>query len=204
MRGIVYIFGLVLCTSFAFQSNPYEGIYEYKSNNFYERIELGKDFRFKYNYHFHSVAYSLQGNYRIKGDSLILDSNPQRDKIIVKEHKKGNKNKTRFCVKDKLGESFNYTLYAINTQDDTITLSNQWSKSKLIDEKIESFYIVDSKGLRTPSYEIKGTRTNSFEVQMETTRVMDNEVWQITGNSISLKGMNGKNQSYKLEKIKKE
>ena len=203
MRRIIHIFVLVLCTSFTIQSNLYEGTYKYKSDKFFERIKLDKDFRFKYDYRLHSISYSLEGNYRVKGDSLILDSSPQRDKVIVKERKKGNKNNIKFCVIDKLGESFNYTLYAINKVNDTITLSNQWSSSKLKDIKIESFYIVDSKGLRTPLYNIKGKRTNYFEVQMETIRVLDNEVWQITGNSIKPRGMNGKNQSYKLDKVKK-
>lgn len=201
MRRIIYIFVLTLCTSFTIQSNLYEGIYEYKSDKFYERIELDKDFRFKYDFRLHSINYSLEGNYRVKGDSLILDSNPQRDKVIVKERKKGKKNNIRFCVKDKLGESFNYTLYVINKLNDTIALSNQWSNSKLKDKKIESFYIVDSKGLRTPLYKIKGTQTNYFEVQMETIRVLDNEVWQIRDSSILPKGMNGKNQTYVLNKI---
>ena len=59
-------------------------IHSYKSDRFYERITLGKDFKFKYDFHWHNISYSLNGNYRVKGDSLILDSNPQRDKLIVK------------------------------------------------------------------------------------------------------------------------
>lgn len=204
MKKIIYIFALILCTSFTVQSNLYEGIYEYKSDEFYERIELDKDFRFKYNFRFHSISFSLEGNYRVKGDSLILDSNPQRDKLIVIERKRGNINNVKFCVKDKSGESFNYTLYAIDKDNDTIALSNQWSTSKLKDKKIDSFYIVDSKGLRTPLYKIKGTKTNYFDVQMETIRVLDNEIWQIHGNSISPKGMNGENQDYVLIKTNTE
>lgn len=203
MRGIIYIFVLVLFTSFTIQTNQYEGIYEYKSDNFYERIELDENFKFNYDYRLNSITYSLKGDYRIKGDSLILDSNPQRDKVIVKERKKGNEKNVRFCVKNKFGESFNYTLYAINKDGDTITLLNQWRKSKLKDEKIESFYIVDSKGLRTPWYEIKSTRTNYYEIQMEAIRVLDNEVWNISRNSIIPRGMNGETQSYKLDKVKK-
>lgn len=203
MRGIIYIFVLMLFTSFTIQTNQYEGIYEYKSDNFYERIELDKNFKFNYDYRLNSITDSLKGDYRIKGESLILDSNPQRDKVIVKERKKGNEKNVRFCVKNKFGESFNYTLYAINKDGDTITLLNQWRKSKLKDEKIESFYIVDSKGLRTPLYEINSTRTNYYEIQMEAIRVLDNEVWNLSRNSIIPRGMNGETQSYKLDKVKK-
>jgi len=200
MKKVLCILTVILLTSFTIQLKTHEGVYEYKADKFYESIELGKDFNFKYEYHFHSLSYSLEGDYSIKGDSLILDSNPQRDKIIVREYKKGNKNNVRFCVTDKLGTPINYTLYAINKENDTITLSNQWHKSKLKNKELESFYIIDSKGLKTPLYNIEGEKTNYFEVQMETVRVLDNEVWKIKDNSILPKGMNSKNQNYFLNK----
>lgn len=201
MKKIIYLFVLLLCTSYMNQSDFNEGIYEYKSGMLYERMELNKDFHFKYDYHFHFISFSLEGNYRIKGDSLILDSSPQRDKVIVREYRKGSNNKLTFNVKDKLGASFNYFLFLISKDNDTITLSNQWSESKLRNKKIESFYIVDSKGLRTPLYKIKGAHTNFFEIQMEPIRVLDNEVWRIQNYSIFPKGMNGENQNYVLNKI---
>lgn len=194
------IFILIICLSFTKQSKLNEGIYEYKTENFYESIELNENYKFKYNYRQNPISYSIEGNYKIKGNNLILDSSPQKDKIIVRESKKGNKKKFRFCVTDKLGIPFNYTLYAIRKSNDTITLKNQWEKSKIKDIAIKSFYIVDSKGLKTPTYHIEGTKTNYFEVMMETKRVMDNEVWKIKGEIITPIGINGKYQSYKLKK----
>ena len=202
MKKVKYILILILFTSFTIQSSFYDGIYEYKSDRFYERITLGKDFKFKYDFHWHNISYSLNGNYIVKGDSLILDSNPQRDKLIVRESKKGNANNLKFCINDKLGEHFNYSLHLINKNKDTLNLCNQWKSSKIKGKKIESFYITDSKGLKTPLYPIKGIRTNYFEIQMETIRVFDNEVWKMNSKSIRPKGMDGENQDYKLEKTK--
>lgn len=201
MRGILLIFILITCLSFKIKSNLHEGVYEYKSGNFYESIELKANYKFEYNYRLNPISYSLEGNYRIKGDSLILNSSPQRDKIIVRESKKGNKKNFRFCVVDKLGVPFNYTLYAITKENDTITLTNQWKNSKIKNIPIRSFYIVDSKGLKTPTYLIQGTNTNHFEIIMETKRVMDNEIWKIKDNIITPIGMNGEYQPYSLKKI---
>lgn len=200
MKTVLSIFLLIISISFTVQSKLYEGIYEYKTDTFYESIELNTDYKFKYNYRLHSINYGLEGNYRVKGNSLILDSSPQKDKIIVRESKKGNKNNVRFCITDKLGTPFNYTLYVIDKENDTITLKNQWESSKLKNRTIKSFYIVDSKGLETPLYQIQGTKTNYFKVQMETKRVLDNEVWKITEKTITPRGNNGKYQSYVLKK----
>lgn len=201
MRGIILILVLITCLSFKVQSNLNEGVYEYKSGNFYESIKLNANYKFEYSYRLNPISYSLEGNYRIKGDSLILDSSPQRDKIIVRESKKGNKRNFRFCVADKLGVPFNYTLYAITKENDTITLANQWENSKIKNTAIRSFYIVDSKGLKTPTYLIQGTNTNHFEIIMETKRVMDNEVWKIKEDIITPIGNNGEYQPYTLKKV---
>jgi hypothetical protein len=186
--------------SFSIPQKIQEGIYEYKSGFFYEKIELKKNFKFKYEYHTEFIQSNLVGNYRIKGDSLILDSSPQRDKIIVKESLKGNLNRVRFSVTDKKGVPMNYHLYIITKSNDTIILKDQFIKSKLKCGDLKSFYIFDTKGLKSPTYDVVGLRTNYFEVQFETNRVLDNEIWVIDNNRIYPKGLNGEKQNYCLTK----
>lgn len=201
MRIISYISLFIIFTYSLVSLKFSEGIYEYKRKGFYESINLYDGYKFKYNYRSNFISFTTRGNYRIIGDSLILDSHPQKNKIIVREQRKGKKNKLRFQVTDKLGKPIHYTLFIISKEKDTVVLPNQWNSSKCNNKEILSFYIIDSKGLKTPMYYPKGTRTNYFEVQMETDRVFENEVWKIMDDKIFTKGMDGQNQSYFLERI---
>jgi len=200
MKRIVITLISILLLSFSFLAKNKKGIYEYNGEFFNEKIELGKDFKFKHEYRTEFLQMSLEGNYRIKGDSLILDSSPQRDKILVKERSKGKLNTHRFRVVDKTGYPINYQLYLITKNHDTITLKNQYIESKLTIKDLKSFYIYDTKGLKSPTYNVVGLRTNYFEIQFETNRVLDNEVWRIKDNQISPLGMSGEKQNYFLTK----
>ena len=198
-RILISIIGILLL-SFSVPKNNQEGIYEYKTRYFNEKIELGIDYKFQYEYRKEFIQFNIDGNYRIKGDSLILDSSPQRDKIIVKESSKGNLKTIRFKVTDKIGSPLNYKLSLITRDNDTITLINQYFESKLKIKNLKSFYIYDTKGLKSPTYDIVGLRTNYFEIQFETKRVFDNEVWKIKNDKITPKGLNGEIQKYFLTK----
>lgn len=196
---IIFTWLLAICSP---EKNNFHGVYELKTNRFYENIKLMPNNEFSYKYNVHFINYTLEGNYFVKGDSLILNSNPHRDKVIVRETKMGRKNITTFKVTDKQGIPFNYTLYCVARNNDTIVLKNQNNNSKVKDKEIIEFYIVDTKGLKTPSYIIKGERTNCFGIQMETKRSFDNEVWQIKDNTVLPRGMDSEYQDYVLNRVK--
>jgi hypothetical protein len=199
MRATFYIF-IVLIFSSLINKENYLGKYLYKSKNYYESIDLKNNKQFIYNYKNEFISYEIKGNYKINSDSLILDSNPQRDKIIVKEKNSGNKNSNLIIVKDKDGNTLTYHIYLILLDDKVICLKDQWEKSKIKNQTIKGFYIVDTKGLKSPTYLKKGKFSNYFEVQFETKRVFENETWHLEKDKIKPIGMDGEYQNYYLEK----
>lgn len=176
------------------------GKYLYKNDRYYESIELKEDNKFIYFSKQEFINYEIRGNYNSRGDSLVLDSSPQRDKIIVQESKKGSQKCNVIVVTDKMGVNIQYSLFLILDDNKEKKLANQWEKSKIKDQKIKGFYIIDAKGLKSPIYFKKGKFSNYFKVQFETNRVFDNETWYLNNNKIKPKGLNGEFQNYVLEK----
>ncbi|CAM4085538.1 GLPGLI family protein [Flavobacterium branchiophilum] len=199
MRTIFYILIIVLFSSLI-NKDHYIGKYTYKSRYYYESIDLKNNNQFIYNFKNEFVNYEIKGNYKINSDSLILDSNPQRDKIIVKEKNSGNKNSNLIIVKDKEGNNLTYHIYLILVDDAVICLKDQWEKSKIKNQTIKGFYLVDTKGLKSPTYLKKGKFSNHFEVQFETKRVFEDETWYLEKGKIKPIGMDGECQKYYLEK----
>jgi hypothetical protein len=200
MKFILIIF--ILTTFNWYEPSNITGIYTYSRENFHETLKLNENFTFKYNLSIHFIKQEVSGNYVIVGDSLVLNSFPQRDKIIVKESLKGNLNNKKFIVNDKDGHPFNYQLFLINKNNDTTIVKNQNFKSKIKIDHLNKFYIIDSKGLKSPTYSLKGTNTNYFDVQFETYRVFESEKWIIDEKNKKIKpiGLNGKYQNYHLTK----
>ncbi len=200
MKATFYIF-IVLIFSSLINKENYYGKYTYKSRNYYESIDLKNNKQFIYNYKNEFIRYEIKGNYKINNDSLVLDSNPQRDKIIVQELNKGNKNNNLIIVKDKNGNSLAYHIYLILLDDKVICLKDQWEKSKIKNKILKGFYIVDTNGLKSSTYLKKGKFSNYFEVQFETKRVFENEIWHIEKDKIKPISQGGEYQNYYLEKI---
>lgn len=199
MKTAIFIF-ISIMFSLSINKENYIGHYSYKSRNYYESINLKENRQFVYNYKNEFIRYEIKGNYRISNDSLVLDSNPQRDKIIVKEDNKGSKKNSLIIVKDKEGNILTYHIYIILLNDKVICFRDQWDKTKIKNQTIKGFYIVDTKGLKSPTYFKKGEFSNNFEVQLETKRVFENETWLIEKDKIKPIGMDGEYQNYYLEK----
>lgn len=199
MKITFYIF-IVLIFSSLISQEDYFGKYSYKSRNYYESIDITNNNKFIYNYKNEFISYEVRGNYNLNNDSLILDSNPQRDKIIVKELNKGNKKNNLIIVKDKNGSVLTYQLYIILSDGEVICLKDQWDKSKIKDQSIKGFYIIDTKGLKSPTYFKKGKYSNYFEVLFETNRVFENETWYFDKGKIKSIGQDGEYHNYYLEK----
>lgn len=175
------------------------GKYFYKSNKYFEYIDLREDNTFVYYCKQEFLSYEIKGNYNIIGDSLTLDSNPQKDRIIVQERSKGSLNKNIIFVSDKRGEAIHYNLYLILDNNKELELVDQWKASIVKNHKIKGFYIIDSKGLKSPTYVINGKFSNNFKVLFETKRVFENEKWFLNSKKIKPRGLDGKFQNYYLE-----
>lgn len=176
---------------------PY-GIYSYETERYSEKIELRENNTFDYSISNEFIRYRIQGNFNFRGDSLILDSSPQKDKIIVRESKQGRNNITKIIVTNKMGDNFHYSLIITERNNNKDSLIGQWGTAIIKNKKIKSFSILDSKGLRSPEYFRAGSTSNYFIVQFESTRIFENEGWLIKGNTLCPKGLDGNLQNYFL------
>ena len=187
------------------QNKNISGYYSFESEintsrPYYESLWLKEDGSFKHESSQPFFKVSVVGNWQVRNDSLVLDSYPQKDKLIVWENYIKGKN-TTIIVRDKSNQLFNYYLFVVTNKNDTITFKGQWDKT-ILKDKIVAFYLIDSGGLYSPMYKITGGRTNYFEVFFEGGRVYENEYWEVKNEKIRPKGLNNKEQSYFLTKQK--
>ncbi len=178
-----------------------KGNYSYKSLHHNESIDLFENGTFSYFQKSEFLKIEITGNWQIRNDSLlVLDSKPQRAKLIVWESKKKGK-KTVVQVRDMENNTMNYRLYLISNKGDTLEYKDQFDKTATLG-KIASFYIVDTKGLHSPLYKIQGTRSNFFDVHFETHRVFENEYWRFKKQSIIPLGIDNGHSNYQLSKTR--
>ena len=198
-----FCFLLLLPTSLLYsQSSSMRDIYSYKTPYYYESIDLFENGTFIYFQKMEFLKVKITGNWQIRDDSLlVLDSKPQKTKLIVWESKKKRKG-TALYIRDMENNPINYNLYLISYNGDTLKFKNQFNKTITV-EKFVSFYIIDSKGLYSPLYRVRGANSNFFEIHFETHRVFENEHWIFKNQSIVPMGINNKYSNYKLLKQKK-
>ena len=198
MKILFLIITSIFFISFAFEDNI--GKYEYQSTHFRESIELLKNQTFVYECSEAFSNYKIKGSYNLIGDSLILNSSPQKDKIIVREKNSGKFENKVFKITDKKGNFLTFHLYVTLNDNSTTVFRDCFEKIKFNSKPIKSFHIINTNGLKSPEYVLEGKMTNSFEVQFENARVFDNERWQLIENKIQPKGFDGEDQNYFLTK----
>jgi hypothetical protein len=186
-----------------FEQNPESEMYSYRNRYFTESINLLNNNTFDYIYNTDFLKIKVNGYWIKNGDSLLLNSTPQHDKIIVREQqieKKKNKNKLLFWVvnKDNLPIDYSITLYDENGE--SIEISNQREKTEFVINKfkVHSFEITDSKALKSPKYIIESKYANNFYIIFEQRRVFDGEVWAFCKEGLIPKLSNGKKADYLL------
>ncbi len=177
------------------------GKYSYSQRHFTESLELNSDKTFNYKVRMEFFRQEINGNYVILGDSIVLNSIPQRDKIIVDEKFKRSKKKT-FRVTDKSGRLINYHLTITTDKEEIIEFKDCFDIVTTTDYNIKSFHITDTKGLKSPEYTIRGKSSNYFDIRFEHIRVFESEKWIIDNELKRIKpiGTNGEYQTYFLNK----
>lgn len=190
IKGFVTLAASIIfsCNIFA-QDKANAGEYVYSRQGYNEYIILKSNGQFDWGMNTEFLKLSITGNWQVRSDSLILDSYPQRDRLIVWEARQNISN-TKFYVTNKKKENINYTFVAITIKNDTLVLLNQW-KETILSNRISAFYIKDNKGLISPTYYIKGNKANRFYIYFETIRVFENESWGIRDDGIIPKGLDG-------------
>jgi len=177
------------------------GNYTYSSASYLymESINFEKESMFTYTLRTEFIKERIEGYYIIKSDTVILNSLPQKEKIIVKEGYK-NRKKIFFEVTDKQYYPINYNLYVILVNDSIIEYRDQFQNSKLTNLPIKAFYIITTRGLKSPMYVIRGTNTNYFKIMLEENRVFEAEKWLIKNDEIIPLGLDGNYVNYSLKK----
>ena len=197
MRILTTIFLFIVLTS-KFESEKYT----YNVSHFSESLELFENNRFEYYAKIHMMGkMEIEGSYHIINDTLYLNSIPQHDKLIAKEDfNKKRKKSNQFNVRAKDNSLLTYHLYVELENGKQLVFRDQFEKTIFQREKIKSFYIIDTKGLKSPKYQIIGLNTNFFIVMFETKRVFENESWHLKGDYIRPKGLDGTFQKYTLNR----
>ncbi|CAN5430223.1 hypothetical protein BH09BAC6_BH09BAC6_22960 [soil metagenome] len=193
----------VLITTIAYSQNKIDasGEYFYKSEHYFESLLLKSNGEFLYTRNQEFTSEKITGNWQLRNNMVVLDSRPQRDKLLVYEHYKNRIKGAIIYVYDKDQELIHYSLTAVNALNDTIRLKYQWRFSK-IGFQIKSFYLKNSNGLTSPIYHVQGTHSNEFKVLFETTRVFENESWSLKEDKIIPKNAEGYPEKYFLIKKK--
>jgi hypothetical protein len=175
------------------------GVYAFKTDSYQENIELKSDGNFVYKVSMEFINLKIYGYWHLQNDSIVLNSIPTKENIIVWESRKKKKG-FRVFVSDKERHPISYSIVAKLENGDTLHLTNQWKSSKF-KKTIKSFFIVSTMGLTSQEYTIKGSTTNSFDVLFETSRVLNNEKWKYDGFQVTPKGFNGLERDFKLTRL---
>lgn len=191
---------LINVTATAQLKQSIAGKYFYESYRFSETLILEENGRFKYKCSSEFLKEEIQGNWQFRENFIVLDSYPQHDKIIVYEGFRRNLKGIEVSVLDKSKYPINYNIIAYLRNGDSVLLNNQWKKTQL-NYKLNSFKIVDSKGLASPRYEISSNRANSFYCLFETRKIFENESWEIKNKGIIPRNGSDIPQNYVLQKV---
>ena len=198
-KTITILLGLLISPLIMCSQDAAGNLYTYKAPHYYESIYLLEDGRFVYYCKSEFLKSEIEGNWQIRNDTiLVLDSSPQRSKMVVSESYKRAKRNT-FQIRSTDNRIINYHLYLITPTEDTLEFRDQFDKTVVLGN-YSSFYVVDTKGQYSPTYEIVGSKANFFEVLIEGKRVFENEYWKYHGEYIIPLGTDGKYSNYKLVK----
>lgn len=198
MKIAMYFLGILLSVS-AYSQNNSDSIYLYKSPHYYESISLSYDGTFSYYQKTEFIKSDVTGNWQLRNDSiLVLDSRPQKTKLIVFETYKKSR-KTIFRIRNSKNNLIHYSIFLISYKGDTTEYKEQFDNT-VAAGKFSLFYILDSKGLQSPIYKIQGKQSNYFDIKFEEQRVFENEYWKYYRHYIIPLGLDNKYANYKLVK----
>ena len=182
------------------QNSIKHGEYVFKGDKYFECLNLEKKGTFSYRIDREMLHIKTYGNWQIRNDSLILDSNPQKEKLIVWEKRVKRYRKFKINVLDKNKSPMYYSVFAIMVNGDTLTRREQFDNT-VFSKPVKMFTIEDTKGLVSPFYIIQGSSINQCKVFFEHTRTFENERWKIINGNIIPKGLDGLEQKFQLSLV---
>lgn len=191
-------FGGILL-SFRLYSQELKSTYEYRTSYYHETLNLFHDGSFRYFVTQELSHEEIKGNWQFRNDSiLVLDSSPQKSKMLVFENQKKGDEIT-FRVQNMSKQDIHFNLYLITETNDTLLFRDQYKKT-ITNKRFSSFYIIDVNSNKSPTYKREGLRSNIFDIMLATERVFDNEHWKYYNDYIIPIGIDGEYSNYKLIK----
>lgn len=177
------------------------GEYSYSGDHITVEIALFPNGTFSYDDYGQILPRYCRGNWHVRGQDLILDSSPQKDKILCYEYRKGKEEYTYFNVRKKsTGFPTLHDLFIIMNSGDTIQLKSQFKGSKIRSKDVKGFFIVDLNMTRSPTYLIQQKQANWFDILFEDKRVFENEDWRITETGLQPRNDVGEYQNFLLKR----
>lgn len=183
------------------------GTYKHYAHHRMESFELLPNGEFRY-LRVHPGYDSISGYWVQKDSLLILNSIPQRDRVVIYEgYVKSNK-RNEIKVVNKSSIPLFFKLNVITTSNDTLNLDGIYTA--YIPAPIKSFRLINAAlGLGVaeeprydyPSYQVRYKECNYFVIIFETDRIFEHEEW-IIKNDKEIKPIleNGKEAYYTLKK----
>lgn len=202
--GIITILIFILSLQ-CYSQNNLSGTFQYTGSNplLEETLVLHPDNSFEYSLKMHiGIYFRNTGNWFQRDSCLILDSHPQKDRLLVWESYKKKSKGFKIDVKEKNNKlCMYYHLTVISSNNDTIVFRDQYDKT-ILKEQPMSFWITNTLGVNSPEYKVKSLWTNIFDVLFEESRVFENEDWIIIDqNKIRPRYLDGKFYKYFLERV---
>jgi len=181
------------------------GIFQYKRERplYEERLILHQNGTFEFFLKMDmGIHYKNTGNWQQRNGYLILDSYPHKEKLIVWEsYDKKKKNLGIEVLNKEEKNYFYYHLTAILSNNDTLVFRDQYIETNT-KEKIISFWITNTVGLKSSEYKIKSSGINTIKVLFEDNRIFENENWKIIDfDKIQPRGLDGNICNYFLERL---
>ena len=195
---------LAVLLTYIFFTQPDTVIYKYQNSNTSEILILKSNSTFEYQYKQNFLDISVNGYWSINKDSLVLNSAPQRDRLIVFEKRDTlSEDLYIFKVLNKKNEEIMYHLNLSDRSGQETYLKDQFGISEVDKSTIDlgSFSVKDTKGLTSPTYNLVGSKANYFEIFFETQRVFEAEIWIIINNELIPRTMSGNQGNYRLSLV---
>ncbi len=200
---MVYFIKYIIFFAIYFSGNSIPDRFEYRSERRFESLELRDENTFKYVFRNEFLRDTISGVYKIIGDSIILTSINRSEDYVVTEAEKGDGKIYLLDFKNYKNESFHYDLFLCNTVGEETRVRSQWNFSEVKKKNIKSFYIIETKGVKSPVYFLTKKRVNIYKIKWSGKRVFQNETWfyDCENGSIVPKGYNKESQKYSLKKV---
>ncbi len=176
------------------------------NNKFFEEVEIKSDGSFTYKNRIGSfIRTEVRGNWKLEGNSLILDSPSSFKDLIETIDCPSDINKDLGCylkVRNQKGQKISYML--IVNGDEKNIIKEQYDNSYIKDVTMfENLQVITTSGLYSKVLDLPSNvdEKKCYQAIVSETKSFNNEEWLFTKGKINPRGFNGKYTEYYLYKV---